>query len=78
MRVSHPEPVESVSRLRAKVCGARLGAADMEAIIRDVAAGVYSDLQLAAFVTATAGDRLDEAETIALTQAMLGAGEQAA
>lgn len=76
VRVSHPEPVESVSRLRAKVYGARLGAADMRAIIRDVAAGVYSDLQLAAFVTATAGDRLDEAETIALTQAMLAVGER--
>jgi thymidine phosphorylase len=76
VRVSHPEPVESVSRLRAKVYGARLDAADMQAIIRDVAAGLYSDLQLAAFVTATAGDRLDEAETIALTQAMLGAGER--
>jgi len=75
-RVSHPEPVESVSRLRAKVYGARLSAADMRAIIGDVAAGLYSDLQLAAFVTATAGDRLDEAETIALTQAMLGAGER--
>ena len=76
VRVSHPEPVESVSRLRAKVYGARLGAADMEAIIRDVVGGVYSDLHLAAFVTATAGDRLDVAETIALTQAMLGAGER--
>ena len=75
-RVSHPEPVESVSRLRAKVYGARLSAADMRAIIGDVAAGLYSDLQLAAFVTATAGERLDEAETIALTQAMLGAGER--
>ena len=75
-RVSHPEPVESVSRLRAKVYGARLSAADMRAIIGDVAAGLYSDLQLAAFVTATAGDRLDEAETVALTQAMLGAGER--
>ena len=76
VHVSHPEPVESVSRLRAKVYGARLGAADMQAIIRDVAAGLYSDLQLAAFVTATAGDGLDEAETIALTRAMLGAGER--
>lgn len=76
VRVSHPQPVESVSRLRAKVYGARLGAADMEAIIRDVVGGVYSDLHLAAFVTATAGDRLDVAETIALTQAMLGAGER--
>jgi len=76
VRVSHPEPVESVSRLRAKVYGARLDAADMQAIIRDVTAGLYSDLQLAAFVTATAGDGLDEAETIALTQAMLDVGER--
>ncbi len=76
VRVSHPEPVESVSRLRAKVYGARLGASDMQAIIGDIAAGLYSDLQLAAFVTATAGDGLDQAETIALTQAMLGAGER--
>ena len=75
-RVSHPEPVESVSRLRAKVYGSRLNSGDMTAIIRDMAAGRYSDLQLAAFVAATAGDRLDEAETIALTQAMLGVGER--
>lgn len=76
MRVSHPEPVESVSRLRAKVYGGRLSAGDMQAIIGDVAGGLYSDLQLAAFVTATAGDRLDEAETISLAQAMLGVGER--
>jgi thymidine phosphorylase len=76
VRVSHPPPVESLSRLRAKVYGQRLDAADMQAIMRDVAAGRYSDLQLAAFVTATAADRLDEAETIALTQAMLGVGER--
>ena len=75
-RVSHPEPVESVSRLRAKVYGARLDSADMAAIVRDMAAGRYSDLQLAAFVTATAGDGLDAAETIALTKAMLDVGER--
>ena len=75
-RVSHPEPVESVSRLRAKVYGARLSAGDMQTIISDIAAGLYSDLQLAAFVTATAGDRLDESETISLTQAMLSVGER--
>ena len=76
VRVSHPPPVESVSRLRAKVYGARFDAADLHAITADIANGLYSDLQLAAFVTATAGDRLDEAETIALTKAMLGVGER--
>ncbi|MGE0874861.1 MAG: thymidine phosphorylase family protein [Burkholderiales bacterium] len=73
---SHPEPALSVSRLRAKVYGARLDAADMQAIIGDVVSGNYSDLHLAAFVTAGAGDRLDEAETIALTRAMANAGER--
>ena len=76
VRVSHPDPVESLSRLRAKVYGERLSAADLHAIIGDVAAGLYSDLQLAAYVTASAGDRLDEAETIALTRAMLAVGER--
>jgi thymidine phosphorylase len=76
VRVSHPDPVDSLGRVRAKVYGARLTAADMQSIIRDVTAGVYSDLQLAAFITATAGDRLDEAETVALTRAMLDAGER--
>jgi thymidine phosphorylase len=74
--LSHPEPVASESRLRAKVYGARLDAADMQAIVRDVVGGLYSDLHLAAFVTAGAGDRLDEAETVALTRAMVGAGER--
>jgi len=73
---SHPEPAASESRLRAKVYGARLDAADMRAIIGDVVSGNYSDLHLAAFVTAGAGDRLDEAETVALTRAMVGAGER--
>ena len=76
VHVSHPEPVASESRLRAKVYGARLDAADMQAIVRDVTDGLYSDLHLAAFVTAGAGDRLDEAETIALTRAMVDAGER--
>ena len=75
-RFSHPEPVASDSRLRAKVYGERLNQADMQAIVNDVVRGLYSDLQLAAFVTACAGDRLDEAETIALTRAMVSAGER--
>ncbi len=78
VHLSHPEPVESDSRLRAKVYGGRLAAADMEAIVRDVVAGRYSELHLAAFVTACAGNRLDEAETLGLTRAMAGAGERIA
>ena len=76
IHVSHPAPVASDSRLRAKVYGERLSDEDFRAIIDDVAHGRYSDLQLAAFVTASAGDRLSETETLGLTRAMIATGEQ--
>jgi thymidine phosphorylase len=74
----HPTPIESLSHVRAKVYGKRLGQSAFDAVITDVAAGHYSDLQLAAFVTACAGDHLDLDETIALTRAMVNAGERMA
>ena len=72
----HPAPLESLGHVRAKVYGRKLTAAALQAVIDDVAAGRYSDLQLAAFVTACAGDRLDGDETIALTRAMVDVGER--
>lgn len=76
--VSPPEFLESLSHVRAKVYGQRLDPSAMTSIIRDVAAGRYSDLYLSAFITACAGDHLDLAETIALTQAMIDVGERVA
>lgn len=72
----HPAPLESLAQVRAKVYGRRLSGAGISAIINDVAAGRYSDLHLAAFITACAGDRLDLDETVALTRAMVDAGER--
>jgi thymidine phosphorylase len=72
----HPAPLESLGHVRAKVYGRRLTGSGIAAVIADVAAGRYSDLQLAAFVTACAGDRLDLDETIALTRAMVEVGER--
>ena len=74
--VSHPQPMASESRLRAKVYGERLSRADMDLIIGDIVRGLYSDVHLAAFVTAGAGEGLDEAETLGLTNAMVAAGER--
>ena len=51
-------------------------AAALDAVIADVVAGRYSDLQLAAFVTACAGNGLDLRETVALTRSMVDAGER--
>jgi thymidine phosphorylase len=74
LSVRHAPTLDSLSHVRAKVYGHRLDDTALAAVIGDVAAGRYSDLHLAAFVTACAGDRLDLAETVALTRAMVGVG----
>ena len=74
--VSHPPAIGSLSDLRAKVYGQRLDDAAFRVIIGDIVAGNYADLHLAAFVTACAGDRLDLAETVGLTRAMIAAGDR--
>ncbi|MFZ3117988.1 MAG: thymidine phosphorylase family protein [Variovorax sp.] len=74
--VRHPPPLDSMRHVRAKVYGHALDATAMQSIITDVAAGRYSDLHLASFITACAGDRLDLDETIFLTEAMIGVGER--
>jgi thymidine phosphorylase len=72
----HPALLDSLSALRRKVYGHALTAAELGAIVRDIAAGSYSELELAAFVTACAGDRLDADETIGLTRAMVATGRR--
>ena len=74
--LAHPPPLDSLRHVRAKVYGRRLGTDDIEAIVRDVAAGRYSAIELAAFVAACAGGRLDVGETISLTRAMIDVGER--
>jgi thymidine phosphorylase len=74
--LSHPEPVDSLGHVRAKIYGGRLDEGAIHSIIKDVAARRYSDIQLSAFIAACAGDGLDGRETIALTRAMVAAGEQ--
>jgi thymidine phosphorylase len=76
IEVTHAEPVESESFIRAKAYGERLPDAALSAIVGDIAKGLYSDLHLAAFVTACAGNRLDLDETIGLTRAMIAVGDR--
>lgn len=73
---THPEPAESDSVLRAKVFGHALGDEDFHRLMKDVVAGRFSDIELAAFVTACVGDRLSNQETIAMTRAMVDVGER--
>lgn len=78
VRVSHAEPVTSMRAVRGKIYGRRFDPADLQAVVADIAAGRYADIDLAAFVAACGGDRLDAEEVVALTSAMINAGERLA
>jgi thymidine phosphorylase len=73
---AHPLPLDSMRSVRAKMYGRSLESAQLRAIIRDVVARRFSDVELAAFVTACAGSRLDVHETLGLTRAMVDVGSQ--
>lgn len=73
---SHPRPTTSLSLVRGKLCGDRLSPRDFTDIVRDIVDGRYSAIELAAFVSACAGSRLDLPEIIGLTRAMLDVGDR--
>ena len=73
--VRHARPLTSMSTVRARIYGTRTSADDMREVIKDIVAGRYSDIDLAAFITACTSLPLDEAEIVALTRAMVEVGE---
>lgn len=74
--VSHPQPLASFHQVRGKVYGKRLDAASASAIIEDIVAKRYSDVELAAFITACSARTLNHDEIVALTHAMVQSGDQ--
>lgn len=74
--VRHPPVLDSLAHLRAKVHGAHLDYPAMRALMEDVSHGRLSDIHLSAFVTACSGGRMDKAEIVALTRAMVDVGER--
>ncbi|HEV2621802.1 MAG TPA: thymidine phosphorylase family protein [Frateuria sp.] len=72
--LSHPSSVESLSNVRAKLYGGTLADAQLHAIVADIAAQRYSNVEMAAFVTACSGDHLTLDEVAALTGAMVDTG----
>lgn len=76
LTVRHPDQVESLSRMRHRIYGHRLDSAALRAIVSDIVDGRYSDVQLAAFVTACAALPLDEREIIELTRVMVEVGDR--
>jgi len=75
-KVSHPRPLESFRSVRRKVYGAPLSAPEMLRIMEDIVARRYSDIHLAAFITACANGRLTTEEITALTRAMVSVGNR--
>jgi thymidine phosphorylase len=74
--ITHPPAAGSMGAVRSRIFGTTLGASAFRVIVTDVVAGRYSDVQLAAFITAGSALPLTDEETIALTGAMAAAGDQ--
>jgi len=75
-RVTHAMPPASFSHVRGKIHGKRLQQAAMDAVISEIVAGRYTDVQLASFVTTCANSALDDDEITSLTRAMIAVGDR--
>lgn len=78
VEVRHAPPLASMASVRRRIYGNRLDEPALQAIVGDVAAGRYTDVHLAAFLTATSALPLDDPETLALTKAMVDVGDHLA
>ena len=74
--LAHPQPVHSFSHVRAKLFGKPLSQQAATEIMRDVVAGEYSDIEIAAFLAACAARRPSLEEMTVLTRAMVETGER--
>ena len=74
--VRHAPVLHSLAGVRRRIHGQRLDGPGLAAIVHDVVHGRFTDVQLSAFLTATATLPLDEQETTHLTRAMVEVGER--
>jgi thymidine phosphorylase len=74
--IAHLNPIESFKSVRGKMYGKRFNTESLRDIITDIVAGRYSNIELAAFITACVNNNLDINEVIALTLAMIGTGQK--
>lgn len=74
--VSHLNQINSLSYVRSKIYGNTLTSSELTSIIKDIVQGNYSNIHLAAFITACAGNRMLTEEIISLTEAMIASGQR--
>lgn len=74
--ISHLQPIASLSHVRAKMYKRTLDEKAFSEIITDIVAGYYSNIEIAAFVSACSGNNLSVDEITSLTKAMIAAGKK--
>lgn len=74
--ITHPKPLDSLSYIRSKVYGNELKTEETKHIIEDLISGQLSDINIAMFIAASAGDRLSKKEILDLTSAMVDSGQR--
>jgi thymidine phosphorylase len=74
--ISHSDPVLSLSFVRSKIYGNDFSQEQIHQIVFDIANGKYSDVQIAAFLTACGGNKMNKKEITFLTKAMIDIGEK--
>jgi thymidine phosphorylase len=74
--VEHAPLVSSLGLVRKKIHGHALADEEMEAIMQDISDHRYRDIEIAAFLSVCAGDRLNLDEIIGLTRAMVSCGKR--
>jgi len=72
--ISHTLPLPSFNAVRSKIYGNALSKKQVQGIIKDITAGLYSDIEIAAFLSACSGGRLNLDEIVDMTQAMIDVG----
>ena len=73
---SHPPTVESLGAVRGKIFGHAFQEPQLLAVLQDVAAGRYADIDLSAFLTACAAGGMSLDEVVGLTRGMVDVGER--
>jgi len=73
---SHLEPVDSLRHVRSKMYGVELDGDAYFDIVRDISDNKYANIELAAFITACAGDSMSLSEITHLTDAMVRCGKK--
>lgn len=74
--IRHPKPLASMSSVRAKLYGHRLDSSQIAEIVQDIARERYSDVELAAFLSAFTVGEVDVGEVVALTRSMVDVGDR--